>query len=509
MIKKIFIVAVVFVGSIYGFAQEKNASITQIAFDEAACRAEAIKAGILETELDGYVEYRKQLFYYVQEQKSRPVVNSIPDAQNPFADDPCLNTDFEAQNFSTWEADTGSINSITDIATYGAGFSNVGVNASVRDRLAQHTIMTTKPAVKVLPVPPPYTGYDERLDFVDKVMPIDSAVTYISPDGNNVSVRLGNAVSGGKTERLKKTFIVDKNSSAFTYSYAAILQNPTAHSATEQARFTVRLLDSIGNQLPGPCSFYEVYAGKDSSYISLNDTMCTKSLFSGTFTCTNTNFNYKTWTTVGVDLSAYMTQKITVEFTTRDCSLSGHFGYAYIDAKCSTFDIKSSFCPGEKKVKLMAPAGYVSYLWKDPAGNVIGNQQSVEVNSPKLGDVYTVQIVSVTGCQTLLKSIIERDPPPIMPSYEITQNIITPNGDGKNDLFRTNQFDYIGSFNIEIYNRWGLRVFESSDPTKEWDGKSNGKDVDDGIYYWIAKYQSTCFEDPKDVLSKGFVHVLR
>lgn len=504
MIKKIFIVAIVFVGSICGFAQEKKASLKVSPFDEAACRTEAIKAGILETELDGYVEYRKLLYYDMQEQKSRPSILSVPNAQGPLADDPCLNTDFEAQNFSTWEADTGSINFFTYNATYSSGFSNVGINASVRIRLAQHTIMTTKAAVTVLPVPPPYTGYDERLDFVDKTMPIDSAVTYISPDGGNISVRLGNAVSGAKTERLKKTFIVDKNSSAFTYSYAAILQD-AGHPKNEQPRFTIRLLDSLGNLLPGPCSFYEVYAGKDSSYIKLVDTICTK-------TCPtkpNTTFNFKTWTTVGMDLSAYMGQKITIEFTTRDCSQGGHFGYAYIDAKCSTFDIKSSFCPGEKKVKLVAPAGYVSYLWKDPAGNVIGNQQSVEVNSPKLGDVYTVQIVSVTGCQTLLKSIIERDPPPIMPSYEITQNIITPNGDGKNDLFKTNQFDYIGSFNIEIYNRWGLKVFESSDPTKEWDGKNNGKDVDDGIYYWIAKYQSTCFEDPKDVLSKGFVHVLR
>lgn len=491
------------------FSQKRSIYVTP-SHNEAAFIDSIKKAGIPEDELPGLILYKRSKEYYSKLKTDSPEIQNTS-GKSTLSASPCDNMGFEDATFNTWSADTGVINTITALATYSSGFSNKGLNASVFNFGARHTIFTTKPVFTTVPVPFPYTGYDEMIDFVDVAMPIDSTIPYIAPDGGNISIRLGNSMPNSFTEKLKKTFVVDAQSEAFVYSYAVVLEKAAlGHDSLERPRFTVRLLDQNGTQLPGNCSFYEVYYGKDNTFLGFTDKDKVCYINSvGANTCRFRDFSFKNWTTVGVDLSPYKGQQITIEFTTRDCSLGGHFGYAYIDAKCTTFDIKSSFCPGEKKVKLTAPAGYVSYLWKDPAGNVIGNQQSVEINSPKLGDVYTVQIVSVTGCQSLLKSIIERAPPPIMPSYEITQNIITPNGDGKNDLFKTNQFDYIGSFNIEIYNRWGLKVFESSDPTKEWDGKNNGKDVDDGIYYWIAKYQSTCFEDPKDVLSKGFVHVLR
>lgn len=387
------------------FSQENFSKVKIMRFDEEGCRADAKKAGILESELDGYINYKKFYYYSTKQSHISQLKIVSPIVQNTIVASPCDNTDFEQQNFNSWTADTGSINSITDVATYASGFSNIGNNASLFNPLARHTIFNIKPSFNILPVPPPYTGYDERLDFKDLTMPIDSAITYVAPNGGNISVRLGNAVAGGKTERLKKTFIVDANSSAFTYSFAAILQNPGAHSSLEQSRFTFRLLDSNNSLIPGSCSFYEVYGGKDSTHIIFNDTICQTSI-SGTTTCSFTIFDFINWTTVGVDLSPYIGQQITVEFTTRDCSLAGHFGYAYVDAKCSPFEIKTNFCIGGGKIILTAPDGYVNYQWKDPTNSNFSNNQEVELNNPKIGDEYTVLLTSVTGCTSTLKSKI-------------------------------------------------------------------------------------------------------
>ncbi|HPE55055.1 MAG TPA: choice-of-anchor L domain-containing protein [Bacteroidales bacterium] len=67
--------------------------------------------------------------------------------------------------------------------------------------------------------------------------------------------------------------------------------------------------------------------------------------------------------------------------------------------------------------------------------------------------------------------------------------VITPNGDGFNDEFRPDEkgFSGINKHNIMVFNRWGEKVWESSDFMSGWDGKSNGKLVDDGTYFWVLE----------------------
>ncbi len=59
-------------------------------------------------------------------------------------------------------------------------------------------------------------------------------------------------------------------------------------------------------------------------------------------------------------------------------------------------------------------------------------------------------------------------------------NIVTPNGDGKNDVFKV-RYKQIKSYHIEIYNRWGAKVFESDDPNETWDPIKE----QDGVYYYL------------------------
>ena len=86
-----------------------------------------------------------------------------------------------------------------------------------------------------------------------------------------------------------------------------------------------------------------------------------------------------------------------------------------------------------------------------------------------MGNDFTVYLYveTVNGCKDSITKII--------PVKEVTPvyipNAFTPNGDGVNEGFRT-VFDYSSAekFNLEIFNRWGEKIFQSDDPEEYWDG---------------------------------------
>ncbi len=74
-------------------------------------------------------------------------------------------------------------------------------------------------------------------------------------------------------------------------------------------------------------------------------------------------------------------------------------------------------------------------------------------------------------------------PPPPEQLIEI-YNIFTPNGDSKNDFFYIKNLPANSS--LQIFNRWGSRVYESNNYNNKWDGGG----VPDGTYYYILVLQS-------------------
>ena len=67
-------------------------------------------------------------------------------------------------------------------------------------------------------------------------------------------------------------------------------------------------------------------------------------------------------------------------------------------------------------------------------------------------------------------------------------NAFTPNGDGRNDLFRPIFNGYHKFHSFRIVNRWGQTVFESADSNPMWDGNFNGVPQDIGTYYYFIEY---------------------
>jgi gliding motility-associated-like protein len=77
-----------------------------------------------------------------------------------------------------------------------------------------------------------------------------------------------------------------------------------------------------------------------------------------------------------------------------------------------------------------------------------------------------------------------RDTVVVEPLELFIPNAFTPNGDGVNDRFELLNLHGLESFELLIFDRWGVLVFESRSPSDIWDGTKDGVPVPEGVYVW-------------------------
>jgi len=72
-------------------------------------------------------------------------------------------------------------------------------------------------------------------------------------------------------------------------------------------------------------------------------------------------------------------------------------------------------------------------------------------------------------------------------TYQIPE-VITPNRDGVNDIFRLFHDGTVNDFELFIFNRWGQEVFYTTDPDIAWDGTISGTAQDSGTYIYLMRF---------------------
>jgi gliding motility-associated-like protein len=114
---------------------------------------------------------------------------------------------------------------------------------------------------------------------------------------------------------------------------------------------------------------------------------------------------------------------------------------------------------------------------------------------------------------TLTKSVHVKDCPP--DSIHITvPNIFSPNADGINDSWQLviSSYQYtVSNYQCTVYDRWGIKVFETSTLSQAWDGRSTGGlACSAGAYFYIIKLTAT---NSKGVIEqkdfKGYLELVR
>lgn len=141
------------------------------------------------------------------------------------------------------------------------------------------------------------------------------------------------------------------------------------------------------------------------------------------------------------------------------------------------------------EVQLNASGG-VGYVWlpsEYPVSNdVIPNPTSL----PEDSTVYVVRIVEENGC-TIIDSVtvlLANDPQLVK-----AINLITPNGDGKNDVLEFETIGKFGANTLKIYNRWGNLVYQKVNyqiDEERFDGTYKGKPLPTGNYFYILAFRN-------------------
>jgi len=124
------------------------------------------------------------------------------------------------------------------------------------------------------------------------------------------------------------------------------------------------------------------------------------------------------------------------------------------------------------------------WLWDFGDGNSSNSPPPVMHTYPDIETSYTVMLVvsNSYGCvDTIHKEVL------IINDLLVFPNVITPNGDGINDVLEIINADKYPNNRLVVYNRWGKVVFEQTNYQSNWDGR----DLADGTYHYVFYYLDT------------------
>ncbi len=86
-------------------------------------------------------------------------------------------------------------------------------------------------------------------------------------------------------------------------------------------------------------------------------------------------------------------------------------------------------------------------------------------------------------------------------------NAFTPNGNGSNDNFMPSTgFVDVVDYNFAVFNRWGEKLFETSDVNGAWDGKYAGHHCKPEVYVWLLTFKTA---EGQYIDMKGTVTLIR
>lgn len=155
------------------------------------------------------------------------------------------------------------------------------------------------------------------------------------------------------------------------------------------------------------------------------------------------------------------------------CSNSDTINISYANSPVVDLGNGGVICPNSPVI-IDPQLSNVSYLWQDGSTG-----PTYTVTAP---GVYSLTATNFCGPTTASVEFKEGLCRLLIPGA------FTPNSDGLNDLFRVKYTEFIRTFRLTVFNRWGLKVFETTDPTRGWNGKYKNRDQEPGSYVWVITY---------------------
>ncbi len=146
-----------------------------------------------------------------------------------------------------------------------------------------------------------------------------------------------------------------------------------------------------------------------------------------------------------------------------------------------------------------------NFLW-DPVDNISDPTNPTPTITPTESTVYTLSFIDdeCIGFDTLKITVI--DPLDLDCTNVYMPNAFTPNEDGKNDAYGvSNPYAIEKLTSLEIFDRWGSKVFETDQVFEKWDGNFKSKKVNPGVYLYRVVYE--CKGD--ELIDVGSLTIIR
>lgn len=145
---------------------------------------------------------------------------------------------------------------------------------------------------------------------------------------------------------------------------------------------------------------------------------------------------------------------------------------------------------------IRAPSGYLTYLWND--GSTLNY---LAVTKP---GIYSLTVTNQFTCPGTDFFTITLQ----CPTALFVPDAFTPNGDGVNDEFTAIGYN-IKTFLMQIYNRWGVKVFETTQIDKGWNGDCKQTDCETGVYAYYIEWTGALYGVYTGGTERGNVTLIR
>jgi gliding motility-associated-like protein len=148
---------------------------------------------------------------------------------------------------------------------------------------------------------------------------------------------------------------------------------------------------------------------------------------------------------------------------------------------------------------ILTASGGTIYQWANASGITSGRNDAVLTIRPEQTTNYQVTVSNSSGCSTVANvTIIVRE------DYKVeANNLMTPDGDGKNDKLTFENLDMYPNNVMRIFDRAGKMLYEKANYPNDWDGTFQNVPLADDTYFYVLDYGSG-----KGV-KRGYVTIVR
>ena len=161
------------------------------------------------------------------------------------------------------------------------------------------------------------------------------------------------------------------------------------------------------------------------------------------------------------------------------CTATASHTLHVINPPYITLPVDITICQGEE-ITLRAVTNISMVTWQDGSFGFTYNVQNA-------GN-YSATAVNFCGLSSDTIKVSTRD----CSCMASTPNVFTPNGDHTNDVFKPLFYNCdVSNYELNIYNRWGTLLYQSSDMLQGWDGKYKGVEQELGTYFYYIQFYTS------------------